>query len=168
MTESSKRKINLMNTKNQTDYQATFLVHVNAKEAFDGICHVSAWWTKNFRGSAKKQGDIFSVHFGETSASYEIVEMVPDKKILWLVTDCNLHWLKDKKEWKGTHILWEINPVKGETEIHMTHIGLRPGIECFEDCTIGWNHYVKESLFRLLNEGRGVPDHPNHSARDRQ
>jgi len=81
---------------------------------------------------------------------------------------CNLHRLKDKKEWKGTDVLWEIVPMKGATEILMTHIGLKPGIECFEDCTVGWNHYVKESLFKLLNEGKGVPDHPNHSARDRQ
>ena len=81
---------------------------------------------------------------------------------------CNLHWLKDKKECKGTDVLWEIVPMKGATEILMTHIGLKPGIECFEDCTVGWNHYVKESLFKLLNEGKGVPDHPNHSARDRQ
>jgi hypothetical protein len=157
-----------MTTKIQTDYQATIVVHANTGQAFEGINQVSEWWTKNFKGSSNKLGGTFSVHFGETWASYEIVEMIPNQKIVWLVTDCNLHWLKDKKEWKGTKILWEIAPIQGAAEIHMTHLGLKPGIECFEDCTIGWNHYVRVSLATLINEGKGVPDHPNHSARDRQ
>jgi Activator of Hsp90 ATPase homolog 1-like protein len=157
-----------MTTKIQTDYQATIVVPVGAHQAFEDISDVSSWWTKNFKGSANQLGDTFSVHFGETWSSFEIVELVPDQKIVWYVKDCNLHWLKDKKEWKGTRVLWEIVPINGATEIHMTHLGLKPGIECFDDCTIGWNHYVRESLFKLLKEGEGVPDHPNHSARDRQ
>ena len=157
-----------MTTKIKADYQATIMVPISAHEAFEGICQVSSWWTKNFKGSTHTLGDRFSVHFGDTWSNFEITEMVQNKRILWEVEDCNLHWLTDKKEWKGTRILWEITPVKGGVEIHMTHIGLKPGIECFEDCTIGWNHYVTQSLFKLLKEGKGIPDHPNHSARDRQ
>ncbi len=157
-----------MKAHTQTDYHASILVDANHREAFKGICRVSEWWTVNCKGNTEKSGGQFFVPFGETWANFEITQMVQDRKIKWHVVDCNLHWLKDKKEWKGTDILWEIIPVKGATEIQMTHIGLKPGIECFEDCTIGWNHYVKESLAKLLNEGKGVPDHPNHSARDRQ
>ena len=157
-----------MLTKNQTDYHASIIVHATPDEVFNAICRVSDWWTRNFKGSAKKPGDKFTVTFGETFSNFEVKEMVRNRKILWHVMDCNLHWLKDKKEWKGTYVLWEIIPMKETTEIQMTHIGLRPGIECFEDCNQGWNHYVKESLFKLIDEGRGVPDHPNHSARDRQ
>ena len=157
-----------MITKNQTDYQATIVVHKNAKDTFDAINQVSAWWTRNTRGNTHKKGDKFTVQFGETYSDFEIIEMTEHQKIKWLVLDCNLHWMKDKKEWKGTEILWEITPLNGASEIHMTHIGLGPQIECFEDCKKGWNHYVKESLFKLINEGKGAPDDPNHSARDRQ
>jgi len=157
-----------MTTKIKADYQATIMVPISAHEAFEGICKVSSWWTKNFKGRASKLGDTFSVYFGETYSDFEIIEMSKDRKIVWYVKDCNMHWLKDKKEWKGTRIQWEIVPANGAAEIHMTHIGLKPGIECFEDCQIGWNHYVTQSLFKLLSEGKGVPDHPNHSARDRQ
>jgi hypothetical protein len=39
----------------------------------------------------------------------------------------------------------------------MTHIGLVPGVECYEDCKKGWNFYVGESLFRWMTEGKGLP-----------
>jgi hypothetical protein len=157
-----------MLTKNQTDYHASIIVHATPAEAFNAICRVSEWWTGNIKGSTKKPGGIFTVTFGETFSNFEVTEMEKNQKILWHVLDCNLHWLKDKKEWKGTDVLWEITPMKEATEIQMTHIGLRPGIECFENCNEGWNHYIKESLLKLINEGKGVPDHPNYSARDRQ
>jgi hypothetical protein len=157
-----------MNSNTKTDYHATILVYSTPSEAFQGICRVGDWWTVNFSGNAEKKGDEFFVPFGETSAQFVVTEIIPGKKIKWHVLDCNLHFLKNKKEWKGTDILWEIRALKDATEIQMTHIGLKPGIECFEDCTRGWNHYVKGSLAGLLNEGKGVPDHPDYSARDRQ
>lgn len=155
-------------TKNQTDYHTTILVDSNPAQAMEAIGLVSAWWTANVSGPSKERGDIFTVRFGETYSRFEITEMVRDLRARWLVLDCNLHWMKDKKEWKGTQILWEIVSVKEGTEIHMTHIGLGPQIECFADCTQGWNHYIRESLFKLLNEGKGVPDHSDHSARYKQ
>ena len=94
--------------------------------------------------------------------------MTPAKRVVWDTLDCNLHWMKDKKEWKGTQIVWEILPVKDASRVEMTHVGLRPGIECFEDCRKGWNHYVKASLYRLIDEGKGDPDHKDYSARERQ
>ena len=39
----------------------------------------------------------------------------------------------------------------------MTHVGLVPGIECYEDCEKGWDFYIKESLFKFLTEGKGLP-----------
>jgi len=81
---------------------------------------------------------------------------VPGKKIVWLTTDCYLEVFKDKEQWKGTKIVWGISPEKNSTQITMTHIGLVPGIECFEDCEKGWNFYIKESLFKLLTEGKGL------------
>jgi hypothetical protein len=50
----------------------------------------------------------------------------------------------------------------------MKHVGLNAGIECFEDCTKGWNHYVKVSMLKLIEEGKGQPDHKKYSALKRQ
>ena len=84
--------------------------------------------------------------------------MVPGKKIVWLVTDCNLTWLKDIKEWNGTRIEWKVSTVNNLTQISMTHVGLVPGIECYNDCEKGWNFHIGTSLFKLITEGVGMPD----------
>jgi hypothetical protein len=54
----------------------------------------------------------------------------------------------------------------GDTsQIDMTHIGLFPEIECYNDCNGGWNHYIKDSLAKFLTDHKGYPDHPYYSAK---
>ncbi|HLX91389.1 MAG TPA: SRPBCC domain-containing protein [Puia sp.] len=142
----------------QKDYQASIAVQADAKKAFNDVCHVSDWWAKNFTGASQKLNDVFTVRFGETFVTFRLTEAVPGKKVVWLVTDCNLHWLKDKKEWRGTSVVFEFSETAGETRIRMTHRGLVPGIECFPDCKKGWDGFIKESLPNLVNMGKGMPE----------
>jgi hypothetical protein len=143
---------------NHKDYQTSIIVNVTANEAQGAINKVSEWWTKNFKGSADKENDKFTVRFGETFVDFKIDEIVPAKKMAWSITDCYLHWLKDKKEWNDTKIEWDIVANGKSTKINMTHVGLIPEIECYNDCRKGWNFYVNESLLKLLTEGKGIPD----------
>lgn len=140
------------------DYHTNITVDASAQEAFKNINSVSKWWTNDFQGSSEKLNDVFTVRFGETFITLKIVELVPDKKILWQVIDCYKHWLKDKKEWQDTKISWEISTENDETHIDFTHIGLVPGIECYEGCEKAWDQYIKGSLFKLLTEGKGIPE----------
>jgi hypothetical protein len=143
-----------------TDFSTTLVVDKTPAEVFDAIANVGAWWVKSFKGNAKTKNDVFSVTFGETFVNFKITDAIPGKKSVWLVTDCNLHWLADKKEWKDTRIVWDITPIGKATEIVMTHAGLVPEIECFEDCKKGWSFFVGESLYKLLTENKGLPDAP--------
>jgi hypothetical protein len=88
----------------------------------------------------------------------KIVELVPNKKIVWHVIDCYKHWLKNKKEWKGTAMTWEISTQTDGTQITFTHIGLVPGLECYDGCENAWGQYINGSLFKLLTMGRGIPE----------
>jgi len=115
-------------------------------------------WTKAFTGAAEKVGDAFTVRFGETFVDFKISEVVPGKKVVWQVTDCNLHWINDKKEWKDTSVVWEASPDNGATRVKMTHIGLVPCAECYDNCKGGWDFCVGKSLSKLLNENKGLPD----------
>lgn len=142
----------------QQDYHTSIIVNASAEDVFKSINDVSKWWSENMNGSSQKLNDEFTVHFGETSITSKIVEVVPNEKIAWHVTDCYKHWLKDKKEWKDTKIVWEISPAQSDTLISFTHIGLVPGIECYEGCEKAWDFYVKESLFKLLTKGKGMPE----------
>jgi hypothetical protein len=151
-----------------TDYHADIEVHCPVQMAYDAICRVSAWWTENIEGNTVNLNDEFTVHFGETFSKFKIIEAIPAQKLVWHVLDCNLHWMNDKKEWKDTKILWQLSGTGDSSRISMTHIGLNDEIECFVDCTKGWNHYVTVSLFKLIEEGKGEPDHKKHSALERQ
>ena len=145
-------------TGGKRDYCSEISVRIPAEEALARIGRVPKWWASDYSGDSEKLGDVFTIKFGETTVSFRIVEAIPGKKIVWLVTDCHLHWLKDKKEWKSTKIVWEIAARGDSTSVTFTHLGLVPGIECFDDCKIGWDFYIKQSLFKYLSEGKGLPD----------
>lgn len=66
-----------------------------------------------------------------------------------------MHWLKDKKEWNDTDVVFELLPENNSTKINFTNVGLQPQVECYNDCVKGWNEYVKGSILQLLNEGKG-------------
>ena len=139
------------------DYMCTVLVKATTNKTLKSINDVAAWWTENIEGSSEKLNDVFIVHFGEAFVAMKIVETVPDKKVVWNVTDCYLHWLADKKEWKDTQIVFEISAEGDSTRIQFTHVGLTPQVECYDNCVKGWDQYFMDSLARLINEGRGLP-----------
>jgi hypothetical protein len=85
------------------------------------------------------------------------VEVIPNKKVVWLVTDSRLNFISDKQEWTNTKISFELTNHENKTQIYFTHIGLVPKVECYNSCVKGWDHYIKGSLFKLLTEGTGMP-----------
>ncbi len=145
--------------KNQ-NYSKTITAKISPSEAANRISRVSDWWTKNIKGASQKLGDNFTVNFGETFVDFKIVELIPGKKIVWQVTNSNLHWINDKKEWNDTQVVWDISTRNNETTIQMTHVGLVPGVECYDNCENGWNHYVGVSLLSLLTKNIGVLQKP--------
>ena len=142
----------------QQNYQSSISADFTPAEAFEAISHVNEWWVRNIEGSSENLNDVFIVRFpGETSVTFKVTESVPNEKIAWHVTDCYLPWLKDKTEWSGTTVVFEISPLGDQTQVTMTHVGLVPEVECYNGCEAGWNQYFKGSLFKLLTEHAGVP-----------
>ncbi len=122
------------------------------------ISQVGLWWAKEFKGKANKLNDEFSVYFGDTYVNFRISEFILDHKITWLVTDCNLEWIKDTKEWKNTEVSWTLTEEKGKTKIDFVHKGLTPDSECYDSCKPGWTHHLKDSLQKLVDVGTGYPE----------
>jgi len=139
------------------NYNRTITVNVSAEEAMKKICQVNRWWAKNFTGKAEKMNDKFSVHFDKTFVNFEISEYLPNQKVVWKVTDCHLDWINNKKEWNGTKVVFEIVEKEDSTQINFTHVGLVPGIECYNDCEVGWNGHITTSLVKFINDGKGMP-----------
>ena len=142
----------------QQDFSYSLTAKASAKDTMKKISQVNLWWAKNFEGKAAKLKDEFSVYFGDTYVNFSISEVIPDKKITWLVTDCNLHWIKDKKEWKDTEVTWTLSEQNGKTRIDFVHKGLVPDSECYENCKPGWTHHLKDSLLPLIETGKGFPE----------
>lgn len=143
-------------TLTEQSYHSSIVVNESALQAYNKISRVNEWWAANFEGSAKNLGDVFTVRFGETYVTFKLTEAVPGKKVTWLVTDSYLPWQNDKTEWTDTRIVFEISTENNATKIDMTHMGLTPEVECFENCQAGWNHYIQKSLFKFMEEGLGV------------
>lgn len=142
----------------EQDYHTSITVDATEQEAFNCINSVSKWWTENLEGSSQKLDDEFTVRFGDVHYSRQkLVEVVPGKKVVWLVTDSKLNFIKDKQEWTNTKISFEISTQNEKTKIHFKHIGLVPEVECFDACSNAWSQYIQGSLFQLLSEGRGTP-----------
>ena len=143
------------------DYNAVITVNKTAKEALNSINKVKDWWIANTEGSAQNLNDVFTIHFsGDSFVTFKVVEFEAGKKAVWLVTDCYLPWFKDKAEWTNTKTNWELTEQNGTTQISFTHVGLTPEVECYDMCVKGWDFYVKTSLLKLINEGKGQPDVP--------
>jgi hypothetical protein len=140
------------------DYTASFTVNATAPDVFKSINSVTKWWTEDLEGSSQKLNDEFTVRFGDVHVSKQrLVEIVPDKKVVWLVTDSRLNFIKDKEEWTNTRISFELTGQGNKTQVNFTHFGLTPGVECYDLCEKGWDQYIKGSLFKLLTEGKGTP-----------
>ena len=142
----------------QKDFSYSLTVKASAKEAMKKISEVNLWWAKNFKGGASRLNDEFSVSFGDTFVDFKISEFIPDKKIIWLVTDCNLPWINDKKEWNNTEVIYTLTEKDGKTQIDFVHKGLTPDSECYESCKPGWTGHLKNSLQKLIDEGQGSPE----------
>src|SRR5882672_3380337 len=144
--------------KKSQDFNYSLTVKASATETMKKISQVNLWWANDFKGKASKLNDEFSVHFGDTHVNFRISEVIPAKKIIWLVTDCNLHWINDKKEWKNTEVIWTFIEKGGKTQIDFVHKGMTSDSECYESCKSGWTHHLKDSFIKLVDKGKGFPE----------
>jgi hypothetical protein len=147
---------------NTSDFTTTLLVDKTPKEAFDAINNPRVWWSVEIEGSTNKLNDEFIYHFEDVHYSkLKVVELIPNKKVVWLVKYNHFNFTKDKSEWTGTKIIFEISKKDNKTQIRFTHMGLVPQYECYNICSNAWTKYIQKSLFSLITTGKGQPNQFN-------
>ena len=152
---------------NDQNYTTTFTVDQTPEEVFAAINNVRGWWSEEIEGSTDKLGDEFTYRYKDLHYSKQkVTELIPGKKVVWLVLDSYLNFVEDKSEWKGTKIVFEISKKGNKTEIRFTHVGLVPKQECYNACSDGWGFYINGSLRSLITKGRGEPN--QKEKRDRE
>ena len=133
------------------DITYILLVDQSPEEAFNAVNNVRGWWTGDIEGSTDKINDVFTYRYKDFHYSKQkITELIPGKKIVWLVTDSSLDFLKNKSEWNGTKIIFDIAKKEDKTEVRFTHLGIAPGIECYDKCSNAWGSYINNSLRNLI------------------
>ena len=139
------------------NFSSSITAEISADKAIKMISNVSGWWGVTFTGSAEKQGDEFVVKMtGDSFFNFTVIELIPGKRMVWLVTDCYMPWYSDKKEWANTRLIFDLAENHGVTELNFTHEGLTPDVECYKDCEPGWTHWIQTSLFSYLTSGKGI------------
>jgi uncharacterized protein YndB with AHSA1/START domain len=139
------------------NFNISISAKISADEAIRKISNVPGWWGVTFSGNSEKQNDEFVIKMGGDSFfDFNVAELIPGKRIVWAITDCNMPWYSDKKEWANTRLIFDINEKEGTTTVNFTHDGLTPEVECYKDCVPGWTHWIKTSLFSYFTTGNGV------------
>ena len=140
-------------------FTAVFSVNQTPEEVFAAINNVRGWWSEEIEGSTDKQGAEFNYHFKDIHrCKVKITELIAGKKIVWRVLDNYFNFTKDKTEWKGTDIVFNVSRNGDKTEIRFTHQGLVPEYECYDACSEGWGFYINTSLRDLIATGKGQPN----------
>ena len=132
-------------------FTTSFTVNESPREVFDAINSVRDWWTGEIEGDTATLGSEFTYRYKRHHRSTQkIIELVPGKRIVWQVTDARLSFVKDKTEWNGTEIRFEIARKGGKTRVRFTHRGLVPTFQCYGDCSEAWGFLVGDRLRNLI------------------
>jgi len=144
---------------NQSDFTTSIQVDKTPMEAFNAINNVQAWWPGEIEGNTKRLNDEFTYRYKKIHYSKQkLVEVIPGKKVVWLVTDSSLNFVANKSEWTGTKIIFEISEENNKTQIRFTHEGLVPDYECFSSCSNAWTDIIRHGLRNLITIGKGQAD----------
>jgi hypothetical protein len=141
--------------KNQ-DFTSTILVDQTPKEVFNAINNVRGWWSEEIEGTTDKLNEEWNYHFGDNHRSkMKVIEMITDKKVVWLVEENYFKNAKDQNEWVGNKLTFEISKQGDKTQLVFTQIGLIPTYDCYKSREWAWTGFIQKSLHSLITIGKG-------------
>jgi hypothetical protein len=141
------------------DFTKIILVDASPEVAFNAINNVRGWWSEDIEGPTDELDGIFFYKFRDVhQCTVKVVELVPNKRVVWEVLENHFNFIQDKSEWVGTRMIFEISEKENKTQIRFTHEGLVPDYECYAICDDAWSTYIQSSLAGLINTGKGEPN----------
>jgi uncharacterized protein YndB with AHSA1/START domain len=140
-------------------YATSFTVDQSPEQVFSAVTNVRGWWSGEIDGRTDELGAEFTYRYQDLHRTRQrITELVPGKRVVWRVLDSEINFVKDKTEWNGTEIVFEIRKSGGKSVLSFTHVGLAPRIECYGKCAGAWGFYINESLRKLITTGKRDPN----------
>jgi Activator of Hsp90 ATPase homolog 1-like protein len=109
---------------------------------------LSAWWTIDTRGESEV-GGVLQFRFGAGGFDMKVLELHPDRRVLWQVVD-------GPEEWLGTRISFDLDQRGDWTILLFKHEGWKEPVEFMHHCSTKWAVFLL-SLKSLLETGKGGP-----------
>jgi hypothetical protein len=109
---------------------------------------LSGWWTTNTQGESKV-GGVLQFRFGAGGFDMKVLELDPERRVLWQVVD-------GPAEWIGTKISFDLRQEGDWTIILFKHQGWKEPVEFMHHCSTKWAVFLL-SLKSLLETGKGAP-----------
>jgi hypothetical protein len=153
---TTSKAVSIMTT---SDFTTTILVDQTPEQVFNAINNVRGWWSESIEGNTDKLNEEFLYYYKDVHiCKMKIVEFIPYKKVVWLVLKNEFNFTKDKNEWNGNKIVFEISEKGNQTQLQFTQEGLVPEYECYDVCQDAWTSYIDGSLKSLISTGKGRPN----------
>ncbi|MEO5997084.1 MAG: SRPBCC domain-containing protein [Chitinophagaceae bacterium] len=141
------------------DFTTTIVIDQTPEKVFNAINNVRGWWSEEIEGGTEKLNDEFNYHYKDVHISkMKLIEVILNEKVVWLVLNNHFNFTKDKSEWNGNKIIFEISEEDSKTHLQFTQLGLVPQYECYEICRDAWTNYINNSLRSLITTGKGQPN----------
>lgn len=145
-------------TVSNQSFTTTFQVTQSPEAVFNAIINPRGWWSENIEGGTSQLNDVFDYHYKDVHITkMKLIEVVPNKKVVWLVLENYFQFTKDEHEWKDNKIVFEITQQGDKTQLQFTQVGLVPAVECYEMCRDAWTNFINKSLYDLITTGKGQP-----------
>jgi len=83
--------------------------------------------SEEIEGATDELNETFFYHYKDVHLSkIKLIEIIPDKKLVYLVIDNEFNFVEDKTEWINTKLIFEIAQDNGKTKMMFPHEGLTP------------------------------------------
>ena len=140
------------------NFTTKLTVDQTPEEVFNAVRNVRGWWSgyysEDIKGDTEKLNDEFSFRAGGGAhySRQKLIEVIPNKKIVWLIIDSKLDFVEKKDEWTGMKMIFDISKKGNKTQLIFTHEGLVPEIECYNSCAPAWSQYLQDKLLPLITK----------------
>lgn len=135
-------------------YSNKLEIETSDKDAFEALStKVGEWWGDQDK-PVKQVGDVFTMSWGEPWYQFKVVELIPNKLIVWECIDSK-QIIGDldgvEKEWVGTQLQWKIDKLdQNKIELRFNHKGLVPEFICYDFCSSTWDRFIEFNLKKYL------------------
>jgi hypothetical protein len=132
-----------------SNYKYSFESSQTPENIFETLIDVRKWWVELFeediKGNSKTLNDefTFSAGNGLHYTKQKLIELVPNQKITWLVTESNLSFTEKTDEWTNIKFGFEISKLGEKSKVTFVHYGLVPKFECYNNCAGAWTQYLE-------------------------